>query len=359
MFPLAAITPARTSVQITTNMSDNDDTSSRETPPDINPILTSDDLPPLEDEWAAAVKSVEARHVAPPTWSEIKKRHWNDIESKYHQGDRTKGIVCAWMAYKAALVVCKGWPRDSFDELLNEGYQAAIQRWEAAFADYVITGPQAGKKARKKAKKANALRYDPAKDAGNGMSGLVYTAALGRMRNAALELFTPSGKRKHRVTDVIPMVSVVSNVEHSMAKPLSAVTIPRDSERNYGVHYPLTGGGWEESPATFKKIPKGKKCWWWQSWGRDYDRNANRLARIAAEIHVNRLLAPLPKEDRDIITKYWGLDGIETATLDDLAERNRCSVATMRRKLNKLYIELKTIETQSKGSPPITGSGSP
>jgi hypothetical protein len=330
-------------------MSNNDDSSSDVKPLDFDAIFTSDELPPSDDAWSAAVKSVEARHKGVPTWREIKRQHWNEIELKYQQGDRSKAIVCAWMAYKAAIVVCKGWPADSFYELLTEGYRAAVKRWEAAFADHVDPLSIADKKKKKAAEKANALRYDPAKDEGQGIPGLVYTAAHGRMRNAALELFTPSGKRKHRVTDVIPTVSVVANVEH--IKPRSAVTIPRDSERDYGVFYPLTGGGWQKSPdavaTTYQKISKGAR-WWWQSWESGGDRNASRLARIATEIHVHRLLALLPSADRDIIVRYWGLDGVESATIEDLAEYRGCSESTVRRSLNKLLDELKVLAAQSK-----------
>lgn len=264
-------------------MSATDDTDDKVKPPDFNSIFTSEEPSALDEEWAAAVNGAQERQKdAPPTWHEIKKQRWNEIETKYKQGDRTKQVVCAWMTYKAALVACKGWPQGSFDKILSAGYEAAISRWPD---------------------------YDPAKDKGNGTSGLLYTAAFGRMRNAAHELLTSHGKRKHRATDVIPNVVVSQHSEYFASKAHGH----SDDADN-----------------------------WMTQVSAPSDRLAGRLARIAAETYVHRLLALLPRDDRELIILAWGLDG-EEATPEELAERSGCSVATVYRRINKLLAELKAI----------------
>jgi hypothetical protein len=76
------------------------------------------------------------------------------------------------------------------------------------------------------------------------------------------------------------------------------------------------------------------------------DRNTSRLARIAAEIRVHRLLALLPREDRELISRAWGIEGVKEATIKELAGYAGCSVATMYNRINKLLIELKFISTR-------------
>lgn len=280
----------------------------------------------------SAVDSLEDQDAPVPSWKEIKQKHWADIEARYLAGARDKKTVCAWMAYKAALAVCKGWGRGSFDELLTEGYQTAVKRWP---------------------------HYDPTKATKNGISGFLYKAAQGRMRNAAQELFTSHGKRRHRKGDVIPTVSVVADIEPHVARQRrSAVTAPRAAGAYAHVDYftnKADVGGINDKAVTaaVNKAARSKsfKLEKWTTKVRPPlvgDRNASRLARIAVEIHVYKLLALLPPDDRKLITQYWGVEGVETATLEELAERKECSVDTMRRSLDKLYIELKVIATRSK-----------
>jgi hypothetical protein len=230
------------------------------------------------------------------------------------------------MAYKAALKVCKGWPQGSFDELLTEGYQTAVRRWPD---------------------------YDPTKATKNGISGFLYKAALGRMRNAAQELFTAHGKRKHKPTEVIPNLSVVADVEPHIARDRrSPVTAPKDAGTYAHVDYftnKADVGGVNDKAVTAaaKKAARTKFNYKWTTQAKaptGGDRNANRLARIATEIHVHRLLAFLPSnEDRKIISRTWGIDGVKEATIGELAERAGCSESTMYNRINKLLIELKFI----------------
>lgn len=292
-------------------MSNNDDsTSTAAQPLDFNSIFTTGEAPAVDDEWAAAVNGVADRAKdIPPSWREIRRQKWGEIEARYQASARDKETVCAWMAYKAALKVCKGWPAGSFDELVTEGYQAAVRRWP---------------------------HYDPTKATTNGISGFLYKAALGRMRNAALELFTPTGKRKHRATDEIPTLVLVPDVAHVADRKGGAVTIPRDSETYYGVNYRNPATNTKSFKRDYVKTPRGPD-----------DKQLTRLARIAAEIHVHRLLALLPQDDRDLITRHWGLDGVESATIEELAEYGECSEATVRRRIKKLLAELKARGTRS------------
>jgi hypothetical protein len=286
-------------------MRSNDDSSRDAPPPDFNPISATEDHP--------APATDKAKRAKPPSWKEIKQKQWADIEARYIASARDRETVCAWMSYQAALTACKGWPAGSFDELLTEGYEYALSKWSD---------------------------YDPTKASKNGISGFLYKNTVGHMRKVAHQLFTFHGKRKHRKTDVIPTVSVVAKVEYITDKLGSAVTKTRDSETYYGV-------GYKPSKETKRK-----------SFKRDYvksptgpnDKQLTRLARIAAEIHVNRLLALLPTDDQELITRHWGLDGIESATLEELAEYGECSVSTVRRRLDKLYIELQAHATQGKSS---------
>jgi hypothetical protein len=56
------------------------------------------------------------------------------------------------------------------------------------------------------------------------------------------------------------------------------------------------------------------------------------------------LLALLPNdEDRELISRAWGIDGVKEATIGELAEYAGCSESTMYNRLNKLLIELKFI----------------
>jgi hypothetical protein len=303
------------------------------------------DEPPPEASKVPVIASAGATS-DPPSWDDIKQKQWSDIEARYEDGKRDKETVCAWMPYKAALGVCKGWPRGSFDELVLEGYQAAVRRWDAAYAPYVDPGTAPDEKSRKAIKKANALRYDPAKDIGNGIPGLVYTAAEGRMRNAAHELFTAHGKRKHKPDDVIPIVSAVADVERERRSP---VTAPKDTRKAFAeVDYFTKAdvGGFNDKAvnAAAKKAERTKFNYKWTTQAKvptGSDRNANRGARYATEIDIGRLLSLLPnKEDRDIIRDAWGIQGVKKATIAELAKRLRCDESTVHNRLDKLLEEL-------------------
>jgi hypothetical protein len=304
-------------------MSINDDSSRHAPPSNFNAISATEDHPPPAIDTAK--RNVRRKTGKAPSRKEIKQKPWADIEARYIASARDKETVCAWMAYQAALKACKGWPAGSFDELLAEGYEYALSKWGD---------------------------YDPTKASKNGISGFLYKNTFGHMRKVAHNLFIFHGKRKHRATDVIPTVSVVANVED---KPRGVVTVPRDSETYYGVGYKPSKEIYDSVSGllTPKHIINAANR---KSFKRDYvkspvglnDKQLTRLARIAAEIHVNQLLSELPADDRGIITQHWGLDGVESATLDELAERSQCSEATMRRKLDTLYIELKSLATQSK-----------
>lgn len=267
--------------------------------------------------------------LAHPSWAEIKRKLWNDVESRYNAGDRDKETVCEWMAYKAALKVCKaassggqGWPQGSFDELVAEGYEYAVSRWSD---------------------------YDPTKATKNGISGFLYKAALGRMRNAAKELFTAHGKRKHKPGDVIPNLSVVADVEPHIARDRRSPVTKAASTHDTGDYFTNKAdvGGINDKAVTAAAKNSGRTKLNWTTQVKapeGGDRNASRLARIATEIHVHRLLALLPNiEDRKIIECAWGIDGVKEATVGELAERAGCSVATMYNRINKLLIELKFI----------------
>lgn len=263
-------------------------------------------------------------------WAEIKRNVWNDVESRYNAGDRDKETVCGWMAYRAALVVCKGWPQGSFDELVAEGYEYAVSRWSD---------------------------YDPTKATKNGISGFLYKAALGRMRNAAKELFTAHGKRKHRHNDVIPNLSVVADVEPHIARDRRSPVTKAASTHDTGDYFTNKAdvGGINDKAVTAAARKSGRTKLNWTTQVKapgGGDRNASRLARIATEIHVHRLLALLPNsEDRKIIECAWGIDGVKEATVGELAERAGCSESTMYNRINKLLIELKFISMRPASRP--------
>ena len=281
-------------------------------------------------------------------------RSREEIEAAYKSGKRDKKTVCAWMAYRAAMTVCKGQParlsptgdNDRFNELLMEGYQAAVRRWDAAHAPYADPSMAPDEKARKATKKANALRYDASKDKGNGIPGLVYTAAEGRMRNAANELFTVHGKRKHRPDDVIPIVSSAVDVEREMQSP---VTAPKGAGKIADVDYFTKAdvGGINDKAVTAaaKKAERTKFKYLWTRQAKaptGIDRSASRVSQERAEIRVQQLLSMLPnKEDQTIITQYWGLEGrADSLTIEELAEAMNKPEKIVRKRLDDLLIEL-------------------
>jgi DNA-directed RNA polymerase specialized sigma24 family protein len=69
-------------------------------------------------------------------------------------------------------------------------------------------------------------------------------------------------------------------------------------------------------------------------------------AREATELYVHRLLAPLPPKDREIISFAWGVEGVEKATPQKLAELGECSVSTVYKRLGKLYVEIAARQSQ-------------
>jgi DNA-directed RNA polymerase specialized sigma24 family protein len=298
----------------------------------------------------------------PPSWDDIKQKQWSDIEARYEDGKRDKETVCAWMPYKAALGVCKGWPQGSFDELVLEGYQAAVRRWDAAYAPYVDPGTAPDEKSRKAIKKANALRYDPTKDKGNGIPGLVYTAAEGHMRNVAHKLFTKHGKRKHDKDDVLPVVTglvdgLASHEAPEIRNPASVAkvdayfaddtysddTTPADSFTNKA---DVGGINDKAVTAAAKKAARGKEK---PSKVKPdptlVDRNATRAWNERAEIDAQQLISMLPsKDDQKLITQYWGLEGrANSMTIEELAEAGGISEETVRNRLDKLLIELRLL----------------
>jgi hypothetical protein len=298
-------------------------------------------------------------------WQAINRKQWSDIEARYKAGSRDKGTVCAWMAYRAAMALCKGQPsrlsptggNDRFNELLIEGYQAAVRRWDAAHATYVDPATAKDAKAMKAIKKATALRYAPAKDTGNDMPGLVYTAVLGRMRNASHELFTVHGKRKHAKDDVLPVVSVVGDIAE--ITDLWEDTRAHTTAPAYGAEAPSTAAsgyidGTDPDIGSIKDKAinaaadraartKSNAVFKWHRQIQAPQSRAefqSRQAREATELYVHRLLAPLPPKERELIAYAWGVEGVEKATPQKLAALGGCPVSTVYKRLGKLYVEI-------------------
>lgn len=310
-------------------------------------------------------------------------RSREEIEADYKSGKRDKKTVCAWMAYRAAMALCTGQPsrlsptgdNDRFNELLMEGYQAAIKRWDTAHAPYVDPDTAPDEKARRAIKKANALRYAPAKDVGNGISGLMYETALGRMRNAANELFTKHGKRKHDKDDVLPVV--IGLVANRAAHEAPAWCLPRTAPKvdTYAADDPYSDditptdilaikadvGGINDKAVTAaaKKAERTKFNFKWTervqvpggpvaSKGKtnptSMDRNATRVSNEIAVTAMQDALARLPnREDQEILTQYGGLNGTGPMTVEELAEAHGTSVSLMRKRLENLFIEVRLL----------------
>jgi RNA polymerase sigma factor (sigma-70 family) len=272
-------------------------------------------------------------------WQSIKRTEWSVIEARYNAGNRDKETVCLWMAREAALHLRKQWPQrrgplgnnDGLDELIAEGYEYAIERWP---------------------------EYDPTKATKNGISGFIYKTARGHMRNAAHELFTAHGKRKHDKDDVLPVVFVApdtarikgdgensrryvtgsSDAEDTFSRAAEANGIDPDigSLKDKAINAAADRAARSKSNAVLKwtrqpKVPQSRAA------EPEYQ---SREAREATEIEVQRLIAPYPPKEREVLSFAWGLDGVEKETPQQLAIRWGCTVSTVYKRLGKMYVEI-------------------
>jgi RNA polymerase sigma factor (sigma-70 family) len=263
-----------------------------------------------------------------PSWSEIKRHEWSEIEAAYKAGVRDKETVCAWMAYKAALRICKGWPAGSFDELLTEGYIAALRKWPD---------------------------YDPRQATENGISGFVYKAAERRMRNAAPELFTSSGKRKHRETDKLPVLVVQSHeiterLEHDARGAVTTSVASNEADVDYFTNDSDSGGAKDKAVTAAANRAARSKSFKPEPWTTRVNapygassRVVERAAHKAVVFRIGELLGLLPPEECALVSQYWGVNGEQRLTLQQLAERRGCSPAAAHRRLEKLLADLKAL----------------
>jgi len=167
------------------------------------------------------------------------------------------------------------------------------------------------------------------------------------MRNAAHELFTSHGKYKHDKDDVLPVVSVVSDtarIKDDGEDSLRDVTGSSRAEKIFLRAYqdgdidPDMGSLRDKAiNAAADRAARGKSnavLKWHRQIKAPRARAAepefqSREAREATELFVHRLLAPLPPKDREIISFAWGVEGVEKATPQKLAELGKCSVSTV------------------------------
>jgi hypothetical protein len=292
MFPQSTITPSKTK-QTSMNIS----TPSQTLPP---PILRQA-APKL---WSAPKK--------PPTWPQQLAKAWKVIEAKHKAGDRTKAVVCAWVAYKAARSVAKGHgDRRLYVQFVGVGYAAACKRWDElhsgdAYFRLSMADPLA--------RLAPMNEYNPIRDNGGGIEPPLYAAAKGRMSNAAFEASNVFNARKRSADDVIPFTSEWDEQSRSQSGWAAPNTGQLDPEVRAGGVVTLGSSSTE--------------------------RRAEHDASEALDIYISDLLAFLPNEARRFIAEYWGIEGLQHATLKELAARAGRSESTIRRRLIKLCEEI-------------------
>jgi hypothetical protein len=283
------------------------------------------------------------KHEQPaPTWNDILVKHWREVEARHAGGGRDRETVCAWNTHKAARRVAKGRKgRDFYLHVLSAGYSAARDKWDKLHSSL-----------------DPAKAYDPARDNGGGIDAAIFTAAAGAMRNAAAEMSNAFNKRKHHAGQVLP---TAGSFDESLPKHggfgSTGVTTVRDSET---LRYSDADGGGTTDKAmnsaadraargTSQKIPK--------SWAPARVKVPSSVspgerqtfeARRAQELYVAELLEPLPPEERAIIVQCWGVDGAERVAEEELAERMGCSVATVRKRLTKLYAEIRSRSSRNR-----------
>jgi hypothetical protein len=203
---------------------------------------------------------------------------WKMVEILYKAGEASAGkaypwvdTVCQWVALKAMRSLSKN---GKLPAQCGKGFDLAC--------DPVSVGYLAAK--------AKWSTYDPAKDKGGGHEAYLYQTASGHIRNAAWELFSPSGRRE-RSKDAPPL-------------PQSQPYDPNDASQN-------------EPPTA------------WGDWN-----------MVDVTIEVEQLLAPLVPKNQEILTAAYGLDGREKISIATLAVLNGCSEAALRKRIDRLKKEM-------------------
>jgi hypothetical protein len=195
---------------------------------------------------------------------------WKKVESWYKAGEAGADsahpwadTVCQWVALKAMRSLVKsgmlpaqcGQGFNLTCDPVSVGYLAAKAKWSS---------------------------YDAAKDRGNGIEAYLYQTASGHVRNAAWELFSPSGKRERAKGAPLPKFLAGDSTD-TLAAP------------------------WDEPGASED-----------------------------GTIEAKELLASLAPKDQEILRAVFGLDGQPEASITELAAQRGCTEAAMYKRVERL-----------------------